>query len=536
MNSLSIIQKIWSIIALALLAFAAVVTVSVNFTSKNNSTIESMRDYMYESSKLATQVRVGFESLDEFFTQAVTLSDPDILSTAQQHLASLQRNLQRLLQLNPEQQSLLQQLARGVEQYANTSSEIAGEFIEGTADFAVISDKISSKTQQFESLKQQFTVFEQQSDQRFTTAVQDVYENMQFSLQFILLLGGVLMLILAGLGHYIARQISLSARQLGESMAELASGKGNLSSRLEVVSKDELGTVATEFNAFISTLQASFAEVTRIIEPLTNSSRQLAEGMSQLESLTKDQTNDSSTVTRSMTELQQSVQEISSSAGYAADSANKANELAKNGFSKTRDAVNYSQGLADEIKQAQHVITELEEKTRNVTAILQSINDIADQTNLLALNAAIEAARAGEHGRGFSVVADEVRNLSTKTAESVTTVQRVLGQLNANVSNAVQIMKTAVGNAEHSASLATDAGSAIASISEEIEQINQLNSQIAAATGEQRQVADRIAANTEKMALSFEHTKGVQESVHDISDGLRGLSVDLSKVSAKFKT
>jgi methyl-accepting chemotaxis protein len=112
----------------------------------------------------------------------------------------------------------------------------------------------------------------------------------------------------------------------------------------------------------------------------------------------------------------------------------------------------------------------------------------------------------------------------------------VLGQLNANVSNAVQIMKTAVGNAEHSASLATDAGSAIASISEEIEQINQLNSQIAAATGEQRQVADRIAANTEKMALSFEHTKGVQESVHDISDALRGLSVDLSKVSAKFKT
>ena len=110
MKNMSIVVKIWLVIGLAVVAFSTVVAVSVFFTAKNNATTHSMRDYMYETSKLASQVRAGFTSLDEFFTQAVTLSDPDLLATAQQHSTKLQQNLNRLKTLNPGQLSLLSSL------------------------------------------------------------------------------------------------------------------------------------------------------------------------------------------------------------------------------------------------------------------------------------------------------------------------------------------------------------------------------------------------------------------------------------------
>ena len=134
------------------------------------------------------------------------------------------------------------------------------------------------------------------------------------------------------------------------------------------------------------------------------------------------------------------------------------------------------------------------------------------------------------------MVADEVRNLSSKTAKSVTMVQEVLRQLNDNVSGAVNIMSQAVSNAEHSASLAADAGSSIEQINQEVQQISMLNAQIAAATEQQTMVAEQIASNTAKMIGSFAQTKSLQLSVHGISDDLRILSESLVTVSSKFET
>ncbi|KKO48821.1 chemotaxis protein [Arsukibacterium sp. MJ3] len=536
MKNMSIVAKIWLVIGLAVIAFSAVVAVSVFFTAKNNDTTQNMRDYMYDTSKLASQVRSGFTSLDEFFTQAVTLSDPDLLATAQQLNNALQQNLNQLKTLNPQQLSLLNNLQQDADNYASLAGGIAQQFIDGNVDFAKIQSSVTTKTDQFKSLNERFNQFEQQADERFSNAIEDMSSNMDLALTVILVLGSVLILLTAGLGHFIASQISNSARTLGVSLAELASGKGNLASRLPVTGNDELGVVAKQFNLFIQMLQTSFNDLAKTIEPLNRSAKDLATGMNSLEKMTLEQSDNSETVSHSMAEMQLSVRDISQSANDAATGAGKANELAKLGLDKTSHAVKFSQGLSDEIKHAQEVITELAEKTKNMTEILKSINDIADQTNLLALNAAIEAARAGEHGRGFSVVADEVRNLSSKTAKSVTMVQGVLKQLNDNVSGAVSIMSQAVNNAEHSASLASDAGSSIEQINAEIQQISMLNAQIAAATEEQTMVAEQIVSNTAKMIGSFAQTKSLQLSVHGISDDLRVLSESLVTVSSKFET
>ncbi|MCB5226677.1 methyl-accepting chemotaxis protein [Alishewanella sp. 16-MA] len=536
MRNLSIIVKIWLVIALAVVAFSAVVTVSILFTLKNNDATQKMQDFMYETAKLSSQVRTNFVSLDEFFTQSVTLSDPDLLATAKQNQLRISETLVRLKTLNPEWADSLQQLSQETNNYANLSSDIAQRFIDGDVDFDVIKKQVDTKTSLYESLSADFLKFEQQADQRFAKAISDVSDNSERSLKVILLLGGVLLLLTAGLGHIIANRISQSAKTLGSSLAELASGKGNLASRLPVNSDDELGKVAIEFNSFISMLQDSFNELAHAVDPLTKSSRNLASGMKDLQLMTNEQSLDSETVSQSMAEMQMSVRDISQSANDAAISAEKASQLAKHGFDKTTHAVDFSEGLSTEISQAQAVITELAEKTKNVTQILSSINAIADQTNLLALNAAIEAARAGDHGRGFSVVADEVRNLSTKTAQSVIQVQNVVGELTQNVSQAVSIMQQAVKNAAHSATLAADAGVSIEQISGEVQQISLLNAQIATATEEQTMVAEQIVSNTNKMITSFVNSKTVQSDVNGIASELKVLSESLARISSKFET
>ena len=102
MKNLSIVAKIWLVIGLAVIAFSTVVAVSLFFTSKNNATTHNMRDFMYETAKLSSQARTSFVSLDEFFTQAVTLSDPDLLATAKQNQQRISDMLTRLQNLNPE--------------------------------------------------------------------------------------------------------------------------------------------------------------------------------------------------------------------------------------------------------------------------------------------------------------------------------------------------------------------------------------------------------------------------------------------------
>jgi methyl-accepting chemotaxis protein len=536
MKNLSIVAKIWLVIGLAVIAFSTVVAVSLIFTIKNNETTHNMRDFMYETAKLSSQARTGFVSLDEFFTQAVTLSDPDLLATAKQNQQRISEMLTRLQSLNPERSTTLQQLQQEAQSYAELSSAIAQQFIDGDADFEQIQQQVSRKTALYEKVYAELTQFEQQSDQRFAQAIDAVSDNSERALTVILLLGGVLLVTTAGLGHFIANRISQSAKTLGSSLAELASGKGNLASRLPVQGDDELAVVAREFNTFIKMLQSSFNELAQAIDPLTQSADHLSSGMQALEGRTAEQSADSETVSQSMAELQLSVKDISQSANEAANSAEKASQLAKQGFDKTSNAVNFSRGLSSEITQAQGVITELAEKTKNVTQILSSINAIADQTNLLALNAAIEAARAGEHGRGFSVVADEVRNLSGKTAQSVVEVQQVVGELTQNVSKAVSIMQQAVENAAHSAALASDAGSSIEQISGEVQQISLLNAQIAAATEEQTMVAEQIVANTAKMLSSFSSSKAIQQDVHGIAAELQALAQSLQTISSKFET
>jgi methyl-accepting chemotaxis protein len=532
---LSLLKKIWLIIAIAILAFLIVLTSSIYFTARNADSIVLIKDKMYDSSKLASQMVVEFNAVEEFFTQSVSLSDPDILSTAKATEERVVASLAQLKKLDTANLKQLETLEQNFSAYAKAAAEIAQSMIDGTLDMGAAQSIIQNKTALYETAKSGFVAYEKQTDDNFQQILVDMSASSERSVLIIVLCGTVLLIIMAVVGHVIGRNISKTANSLASSLQVLASGKGSLSSRLTIDSEDEFGAVARNFNEFISLLQSSFVAIAQLVDPVSRTADELAKGMKELDCMTSQQKNDADTVSHSMEEMQSSVKDISQSANAASGSANDASRLAKLGYEKTTSSVQASKDLAGEIAQTSSVITDLAKQTQEVGGILKSINDIADQTNLLALNAAIEAARAGEQGRGFAVVADEVRLLSSRTASSVTTIRDLLGKLTQNVDSAVRLMDQAVTKANNSAVLTAEAGSSIELINQEIDKINMVNAQIATATEEQTMVASLVLDNTHQMADSFSRTIQVQYTVADISDQLRGLAQELNTVSSKFR-
>lgn len=534
LNHLSILQKIWLIIAMAGLAFVCVVGSSIVFTMKSNTGLALVKDQMYDISMLASQIKVEFKSVDEFFTQAVTLSDPDLLSNAKERSKYIAGLIQQVTEIDASY-SELNELRQVLEGYTQLSSRIATSFVDGTVDFNTVGERIEQKTKLFNQLTQAFEEFDQQAHATFEQQLNEITENMQSALTATVAIGVVLVLLVAIVGHFIGRSIVTVANELVRSLHELATGTGSLSVRLAVNSNDELGRVAEEFNAFISLLQNSFGDITHLIEPLRDSANNLRQGMDSLNQMTDHQSEEVQLVAKAMLEMQSSVTEISESAHQASDRAESAKSVADTGLAKATKSVSHSRSLTEQMETAGQVIHQLSEQTSQVTDILKNINDIADQTNLLALNAAIEAARAGQHGKGFAVVAEEVRHLSSKTASSVSTIRNVLNQLVTNIDSTVSIVGDAIRTASESAQLTTDAGSSISSINLEIDEINTLNTQIAAATRQQSNVAAMIVTNTEKMTSSFSQAQNLLKDVESISGELNSLSQKLSSVSSKFK-
>ena len=237
---------------------------------------------------------------------------------------------------------------------------------------------------------------------------------------------------------------------------------------------------------------------------------------------------------QSMIEMQYSVTDIAKSASQAASAA-EAGELEVNqGMENVQHSLSVSGELTENISLASSVINQLAQDSQNMNQILDVINSIADQTNLLALNAAIEAARAGEHGRGFAVVADEVRNLASRTALSTTEVRELLDKLISAADQSVSAMETAKDKASSNESISREVDESLTKIKQQIAHISSMNNQIAAATEEQSIVAETVVNNIEDMYNSFGATTLAVEEIGEVSHQLDANATLIRDATSKF--
>lgn len=237
-----------------------------------------------------------------------------------------------------------------------------------------------------------------------------------------------------------------------------------------------------------------------------------------------------------MNQMAASAQQTAGIAEQASEATRSAFEQTENGLRIVEQATHSIEELAMDVQKSSDVINQLEEHTAKIESILDVIGGISEQTNLLALNAAIEAARAGEQGRGFAVVADEVRQLAQRSAESTQQIQEMIHELQNRSKVAVSSMNTSREKAQETVEKAAEAGESFRTIAGSMEHISSLNAQIMTAAEEQSNVANEMSQNLVSIASVSEETESGTNQIRASGQDLKSNAYSLNGLIKQFTT
>ena len=310
----------------------------------------------------------------------------------------------------------------------------------------------------------------------------------------------------------------------------------DLSQDCVIVSHDVLGEMSTDFNIMINNLREIVAE-------LDSQSGILNEATTGLYTVSHDsndhaqkQRQQLEQVSAAMNQMAATAQEVAGHAQEAASASGAANEQGNNAKVVIVETMGVVDNLASQVEKSVGVMNNLKQESDNIGHVLVVINDIAEQTNLLALNAAIEAARAGEQGRGFAVVADEVRNLATRTQESTKEIKEIIARLQSEAVQAVDVMEIGHKQALEGVEYTEGAAEALAEISGAIGVVLNMNTHIANAAKEQNTVAESVNQNITAINQAAEYSLETTEEVTTASNKLSLIAAKLLDVIGQFRT
>ncbi|MGB4073555.1 methyl-accepting chemotaxis protein [Pseudomonas sp.] len=347
----------------------------------------------------------------------------------------------------------------------------------------------------------------------------------------VLLLAATVVIALFSL-WLVNRNLIIPIRHLISHVDELS--HGHFGQHVSTDRHDELGMLAIASNTLRDFLASTTQSLQQSSGNLDNASSELNNIATRMTQGIQDQFNRTDQVATAMHEMSATAQEVARHAAEAANAADDADSAARQGETVMQATIKTITDIRGEISNTSEVIRRLENDSGRIGKVLEVIRGIAEQTNLLALNAAIEAARAGEQGRGFAVVADEVRTLAQRTAESTAEIHQIIDTVQTGAVNAVRAIESGQQRSEEGVTQVTEAGATLQLITSAVEAIRDMNRQIATAAEEQTSVAEDISRNlTEITSIASSNQENV-ERTQAASHNLRNLSGELGEVTRRL--
>lgn len=282
---------------------------------------------------------------------------------------------------------------------------------------------------------------------------------------------------------------------LKETITGLSRGDGDLTQRIEITTNDDLGQISEGVNAFIANLQSMMLEISQVTEYLNENVDRMKDQSQRTSAILQSHVQETEQVVTAIEEMNSTADSMATDAANTAQLTHKASEASSISKKTVTQAQNNVQELVEDVSAASENVNSMASETDGINTILGVIGDIAEQTNLLALNAAIEAARAGEQGRGFAVVADEVRNLASRTKVSTEEIEAALASLSKGSQSVVDSMDSTKQKCAQTAEGAGEVAQSLDVMTQFVTDINDLSTQIATAAEEQSSVTQELSRN-----------------------------------------
>ncbi|QIZ76695.1 methyl-accepting chemotaxis protein [Ferrimonas lipolytica] len=323
--------------------------------------------------------------------------------------------------------------------------------------------------------------------------------------------------------------------RLKDMVHELAQGDCDLTQRLPITSRDEIGAIGNSINQVVANIQQLMQGVVAASNNITASVELVHRNAIDTNDNLQAHSSETHQVVAAIEEMNATAHDVARNAAEASSFTDKTNNQTHASQQMVIDTSSMVNRLVDEVENTSTSITTINADTVEITHVLKVIGDIAEQTNLLALNAAIEAARAGEQGRGFAVVADEVRALAGRTQQSTAEVEATLAKLQQGSDNSIQAMNKAKTTCETTSVQTETVARELSSIVESVVQLNDLNSQIATAAEQQSSTSLELSKNMNSIHAIVEQLANSGKQTAAEAVNLASSNDQLKEMIGRFK-
>ena len=344
-------------------------------------------------------------------------------------------------------------------------------------------------------------------------------------------LGALLVIIYLLTRHFVTAPLE----ELRKGLRDIASGEGDLTRRLPVKGKDEVGQSALVFNEMMENFNQLVRQVRDSASQVSARVAALSDNTDRVSQSSHLQNEKSNEAAAAVEQLVSSISSIAQSAEHVQHQSQESLARANEGSRNLTVLLGEMDVVEKAVKEMATSVNDFVRNTESITLMTREVKDIADQTNLLALNAAIEAARAGEQGRGFAVVADEVRKLAEKSSRSASEIDTITATLSAQ---SIAVRRSIEEGLEHLAS----SQSAVATVSSVLQATNGSVTEvghgldaIASATEQQRRVSGDVEASIEAIAGMARDNTGAVEQTAGAAHDLKRLAEGLASMVGRFK-
>lgn len=362
------------------------------------------------------------------------------------------------------------------------------------------------------------------------------------------------------LSYFVAKTITGPIKQLIAKTKAVAGG--DLTVQTAAASKDEIGILTKDFNKMVEHMKEMIVQVrsssgkvsdttdqlSAVSEETVSASDEIAKAIEEVATGATEQAAEVENVNEQSERLSVKIKEIEHHADSIKKLSRTSEEASYTGIDALGQLLAKSNEANSETKKVEHMLFQLEEKTKNIEDVVTAISAISDQTNLLALNASIEAARAGESGRGFAVVAEEVRKLAEQSAVSSQHISETVKQIQMETKEAVSAMTEASKMNEVQNGMIHETGEALSKITAEMQalvnSIDHIYSEISDMSGEQQKMSDSIqsisaisqqsAAAAEEVSASANEQLTALESIAKSAEALSEANQELLNAINKF--